>query len=90
MAPSGDKVRRGYRVRFLRDLVNASGDSFESTLFSVDILNARTRQRALAAAMRRFERRYRLHAWDVMAHRYDAQPLLPEATERERNEAGDA
>jgi hypothetical protein len=63
------------RVRFFRTIVNNRGIPFECTIDSIAIRRARTRQRALAAAMRRFERKYRLAAWNHIAHGYESEDL---------------
>jgi hypothetical protein len=69
MTTTDEKAQEpGYRVRFFRTIINDRGVPFECTLDSIAILRARSRQRALAAAMHRFERKYRLSAWNHMAH----------------------
>lgn len=59
-----------YRVRFYRTLLNDCGAARPCILDAVEVRRARSLERALIAAMRRFERRHRLLAWDHLAHGY--------------------
>ena len=64
-----------YRVRFCRTLVNDSGVICKSTIDVVDIRAARSTERALSAAMRRFERKHRIAAWHDLAHSYETEEV---------------
>lgn len=69
--------RRPVGSAFFRTVVNDRGVPCDCTLERIEIRRARTEQRALAAAMRRFERRYRLRAWDHVAHGYVSEKVRP-------------
>lgn len=68
-------ARPAYRVRFYRELLNDCGARFRCTIATVEVRRARSIDRALAAAKRRFERRHRLHAWDHLAHGFESEEL---------------
>lgn len=60
-----------YRFVFFRDMVNDLGDHFRCQVSTVRITHARSPERALAAALRRFERQHRLSNWRDLAHGYE-------------------
>ena len=64
-----------YRVRFSRTLVNDSGVVCKSTIDVVEIRAARSTERALSAAKRRFERKHRLSTWRDLAHGCDTEEV---------------
>lgn len=64
-----------YRVRFFRTIVNDSGARFPCAIDTIDIRRARTQDRALSAAMRRFERRNHVAAWRHLADGYGSETI---------------
>lgn len=59
------------RVVFFRTVTNDAGACGHCVIHTVYIRHARSPERALAAAQRRFERKFRVPAWDHLAHGYD-------------------
>jgi hypothetical protein len=68
MAPGGQ-----YRVTFYRTVANEVGDCFDSDLETVEVAIARSRERALMAAQRKFARHHNVHRWDDLAHGFKLQ-----------------
>lgn len=60
-----------YRIRFYRTLVNDSGHPCNSTVEVIEIHRSKTPQRAVKAAMKRFERHQHLPSWDRLAHGFE-------------------
>ena len=60
-----------YRIVFFRDLTNSKGDRYRVSIEEIRIARARSRERALEAALLRFTRRHRLHSWNSLADGYE-------------------
>jgi hypothetical protein len=56
-----------YRVTFFKNLVNSNGHQFKCPQGSIDIRRARSDERALKAAQRRFERAKKIGDWTLYA-----------------------
>lgn len=69
-----------YRVRFYNELVNSYGTAARVWQRTIDINQARSRDRALEAAKRRFARAERVGCWDLRARCFEVQEL-PESEE---------
>ncbi|HEX7073831.1 MAG TPA: hypothetical protein VF226_07300 [Hyphomicrobiaceae bacterium] len=67
----------GYEMTFIREVVNAYGKPCEMLLMTISIRRARSRDRAAAAAIKRFERKCRLQRWDALAHTYRVKEINP-------------
>lgn len=61
------------RIVFFRTVTNDAGACGRCVIHTVHIRRARSAQRAVAAAQRRFERKFRVPAWDHLAHGYDVE-----------------
>lgn len=59
------------QVTFYRELLDPNGHPHDVAVHRVLIRRARTRERAVAAAKRRFERSKRLSRWDRLAHSFE-------------------
>jgi hypothetical protein len=70
-----DVAATDHRFRFLRTVVNNRGVPFDCTLESIAIRRARSKERALAAAMLRFARKHRVSVWDHLAHRCESEDV---------------
>jgi hypothetical protein len=57
-----------HEVTFIREVVNGYGRRCEMPLRTISIRRARSRRRAVAAAIKRFERMYHRRRWDLLAH----------------------
>jgi hypothetical protein len=60
-----------YRVVFFRNLVNDRGEPYRVSIDNIKIGRAHSRERALAAAQRRFARRHHVRAWNHLADGYE-------------------
>jgi hypothetical protein len=56
-----------YRVTFFKNLVNSNGHESKCPQGSIDILRARSDERALQAAQRRYERAKKIGNWTLYA-----------------------
>jgi hypothetical protein len=63
-----------YQVDFFRTVYNDVGASARCNIDTIKIRRARGHDRALEAALRRFERRHRVSAWHHVAHGYECCP----------------
>jgi hypothetical protein len=72
-------VMAGYRVNFFKDLLSSDGHLFKCKQHSIAIRSARSADRAVTAAERRFERQRRVRLWTDHADYYE---LEDEATAR--------
>jgi hypothetical protein len=68
----------GYRVTFFKNLVSSDGHPFKCLQHTVEIRLAKSRERAIRAAQRRYERRTKVHDWRLHADLFET-----EAHERE-------
>jgi len=68
---SDEKRAPQYHFVFFRDMVTDSGDRFRCRVDAVPVLHARSPDRALATALKVFERRHRLSNWRDLAHGYE-------------------
>ena len=59
-----------HRIRFFRTVVNEAGVQFKTTLDVIEIRAARSTERAISAAKRRFARKHHLPTWEHLAHGY--------------------
>jgi len=66
-----------YRIKFMNDLVNSSGHAFHCCQDQIDIRAAKSRDRAIEAAKRRFARREAVPHWTVHAHLIEVEEILP-------------
>ena len=57
-----------YRISFFNDLTNSSGHPFHCCQRVVEIRAAKSKDRAIEAAKRRFARRESISHWHVHAH----------------------
>jgi len=62
-----------YRVSFYKHLLSSDGHPFRCLQQSIKIRRARSIERAVLAAERRFERRQHLPAWDLHADDVDVE-----------------
>ena len=60
-----------YRVRFIKNICDATGHSHRCVQGIVDIGRARDRERAVQAAKRRFERIKKISRWDLHADTFE-------------------
>jgi hypothetical protein len=72
----------GYRVSFFKDLLSSDGHLFKCQQLSIAIRSARSADRAVTAAERRFERQHRVRCWKDHADYYE---LEDEGTARTAN-----
>ena len=56
-----------YRVTFFKNLANSSGHQFHCQQGTIEIRRARSRERALQAAKRRYERAKKVRDWNLYA-----------------------
>jgi hypothetical protein len=68
----------GYRVTFFKHLVNSDGHQFKCSQGVVMIHHAKTKERALRAAQRRFERSLK-SAWCLHADFAAIEPIIRES-----------
>jgi hypothetical protein len=68
-----------YEVTFVREVVNAYGKRCEMPLGTISVRAAHSRERAAAAAVKRFERKHRLARWDLLAQTYRLKDIEAEA-----------
>lgn len=67
-----------YRFEFFRNMVNDQGACFRCMVDTVEIDDADSLEQALASALRIFETRHQLSAWDHLAHGYETHKLSGE------------
>ena len=67
-----------YRVRFYNELVNSYGTAARVWQRTIEISQARSRDRALEAAKRRFARAEKVGCWDLRARCFEVQELPEE------------
>jgi len=60
---------RTYQVIFLKDLVSSDGHRFACPQHTIKILRAKSGDRAMTAAQRRYERVTRTRSWKLHADR---------------------
>lgn len=74
----------GYRVSFFKDLLSSDGHLFKCKQHSIAIRSARSPERAIIAAERRFERQHRVRSWTYHADYYELEDdVMPRATKPE-------
>ena len=82
---------RAYLVTFFKDLVSSNGHRFECPQCTIQILHAKSCERAIAAAQRRFERVTRSRTWKLHADRCEIEladaSLARSAVQIDRSEA---
>ena len=66
------------RIVFFRTVTNDAGACGHCVIHTIHIRRARSTQRAVAAAQRRFERKFGVPAWDHLAHGYDVEEDVEE------------
>lgn len=71
-----------YRVSFYNNLTNSSGHQFHCCQRTIDIRLAKSKDRALEAAKRRFARKEAVPHWSVRAHLVEIEALADEANAR--------
>ena len=76
-----------YRVSFFNDLVNCYGTAAPVWQRTIEIHRARSEDRALEAAKRRFARAEKVGCWDLRARRFELERIeepAPAAGRRRR------
>jgi hypothetical protein len=73
---------QAYRITFSNNLTNDSGHCFCCCQRVIEIRAAKTRDRAIAAAKRRFERREGVSDWRIRAEYVGVEELAPLALTR--------
>jgi hypothetical protein len=68
-----------YHVNFLKDLINSNVRLFRTRQGSIDIHSARTQERAIQAAQRRFARIRGVSNWVLYADRLEIEASAEEA-----------
>lgn len=68
-----------YHVSFFKDLINSNGRPFKTWQGSIEIHSARTRERAIQAAQRRFARLRGVSNWVLYADRLEIEALPEKA-----------
>ena len=58
---------KSYKVSFFKDLLSSDGHRFKCLQRAIEIHRARSLDRAVQAAERRYERLHRTHDWQVHA-----------------------
>jgi hypothetical protein len=71
-----------YRIRFMNDLVNSTGHCFHCCQETIEILSAKSKDRAVEAAKHRFARRQAVPHWGVRAHLIEVEEISPVAQDR--------
>jgi hypothetical protein len=64
-----------YRVSFFNDLVNCYGRAAQVWQRTIEIHRARSEDRALEAAKRRFARAEKVACWDLRARRFEVEAI---------------
>ena len=67
----GEIMSKVYRVTFYRELVGGNGKRYDSSIREAPIRTTHTQDEAMAAAIKRFERRKRLTHWNHLATKLD-------------------
>ena len=75
-----------YRVSVFKTLLSSDGHPFKCLQFSIDIERAKSSQRAIEAARRRYQRRGRLPDWMGIADIVEAKDMEPRGSIRLRAE----
>ena len=75
-----------YRVSVFKTLLSSDGHPFKCLQFSIDIARAKSSQRAIEAARRRYQRRVRLPDWRSIADIVEAKDMEPSGPVRLRAE----
>jgi hypothetical protein len=73
-----------YRVSFFNDLVNCYGIATRVWQRTIEIHRARSDDRALEAAKRRFARAEKVGCWDLRARRFEVEKIEEPAPARPR------
>jgi hypothetical protein len=68
-----------YHASFFKNLINSNGRGFKSPQGSIEIHSARTRERAIQAAQRRFARLRGVSNWVLYADRLEIRASPEEA-----------
>jgi hypothetical protein len=71
-----------YRFEFFRTMVNDRGDCYRCLIDTVEIENAPSLDDALSAALRAFERKHQLSAWNHLAHGYETHEISGKGCDR--------
>jgi hypothetical protein len=66
---------KAYRVRFLNELTNDSGHVFHCCQRVIDIHAAKSMDRAIEAAKRRFARLERMSNWTLRAQSFEVEEM---------------
>ena len=64
-----------YRSRFFNDLTNSSGHLFHCCQAEVEVAAAKSPERAIEAAKRRFCRREKIADWRVRGHAIEVEEI---------------
>jgi hypothetical protein len=64
-----------YRIRFFNDLMNSSGRPFHCCQRVIEIQAAKSKDRAIEAAKRRFARCESISHWHVRAHSIEVEEI---------------
>jgi hypothetical protein len=68
-----------YRICFTNELTNSSGHPFHCCQRIIEIRAAKSKDRAIEAAKRRFARRESISHWHVRAHSIEVEEMAPRA-----------
>jgi hypothetical protein len=68
-----------YRIHFFNELMNSSGHPFHCCQRVIEIRAAKSKDRAVEAAKRRFARRESISHWHVHAHSIEVEEIGPRA-----------
>ena len=71
-----------YRVTFFKNLVNSIGHQFKCQQGTIDIRRARSDERALQAAQRRYERSKKIGDWTLYADVAELDAVEPDGSSR--------
>ena len=66
-----------YKISFFNELTNDSGHNFHCCQRVIEIRSAKSKDRAIRAAKRRFERRERVQHWGIRATSIEVAELPP-------------
>lgn len=60
-----------YRVRFIKHIYDSTGHPHDSVEGTVEVRQAKSQDRAVTAAQRRFERQKGIPSWSLYADRFE-------------------
>jgi hypothetical protein len=65
-----------YHVTFYRELVGDGGRRFDSVVDTIRVRRSRAKERAVSAAIKRFERRHKLAHWSHLASKFEITEIV--------------